>query len=116
MVAVSALCADTDERAHWLAQPSMVSYVRRRRGERGSLPTPEEAAEYNFTPFEKEAVRSWMATHIVGGPDTVRRRLDELVDVTGADEVMITTMVHDHADRMRSYELIAEICEMAPKI
>src|SRR3954470_14839440 len=45
MVAVSALCADTDERAHWLAQPSMVSYVRRRRGERGSLPTPEEAAE-----------------------------------------------------------------------
>src|SRR3954469_1934175 len=100
MVVVSALCADTDERAHWLAGPSMVSYVRRRRGERGSLPTPEQAAEYNFTPFEKEAVRSWMATHIVGGAETVRRRLDELIDVTAADEVMITTMVHDHADRM----------------
>ena len=107
MVAVSVLCAETDERAHWLAGPSMVSYVRRRRGERGNLPTPEQAAEYNFTPFEKEAVRSWMATHIVGGPDTVRRRLDELVEVTAADEIMVTTMVHDHADRMRSYELLA---------
>src|SRR5207237_10693157 len=50
MVAVSALCADTDERAHWLAGPSMVSYVRRRRGERGRLPTPAEAAESTVTP------------------------------------------------------------------
>jgi luciferase family oxidoreductase group 1 len=107
MVAVSVLCAESDERAEWLAKPSAVSYARRHRGERGPLPSPEEAADYHFTPFEKEAVRSWTGTHVIGGPDTVRARLDELAAATAADELMITTMVHDHADRMRSYELIA---------
>ena len=46
---------------------------------------------------------------IVGGPETVKRRLEELAEETQADELMITTMVYDHADRLRSYELVAEI-------
>jgi len=61
-------------------------------------------------------VRSWMATHIVGGPETVRRRLDELIGVTGANELMITTMTHGHEHRLRSYELVAEAMEIEPRV
>src|SRR5437763_1331304 len=54
MVAVAVICADTDERADWLAGPARLSFLRRRTGRRGPFPTPEEAAEYQYTPFERE--------------------------------------------------------------
>ena len=108
MVAVAAICADTDERADWLAGPSRLSYLRRRTGQRGPFVTPEEAAEYRFTPFEQELVDSWTATYVIGGPAKVRAGLDALAEQTGADELMITTMVHAQEDRLRSYELVAE--------
>jgi luciferase family oxidoreductase group 1 len=113
MVAVSVLCADDDERAERLAKPGAVSFVRRRTGRPGPLPSPEEAADYQFTPFEREAVRSWTSTHIVGGPERVGAGLQELVDRTAADELMITTMVYDHADRLRSYELVSQLAPVA---
>ena len=104
---VPVICADTDERARWLAGPSSLAFVRLRQGRPTQLPTPEEAAEYSFTPFERELLRSWTAPLIVGSPATVRAGLDELAARTGADELMVTTMVHGAADRLRSYELVA---------
>ncbi|THJ37444.1 LLM class flavin-dependent oxidoreductase, partial [Candidatus Frankia alpina] len=47
-------------------------------------------------------------TQFVGGPATVARKLETLRNVTGADEMIIATITHDHADRVRSYELLAE--------
>ena len=49
---------------------------------------------------------------IVGGPETVRAALAELAERTGADELMITTMVHAHPERIRSYELLAKAVEL----
>jgi len=69
------------------------------------VPTPEEAAEYSFTPAEKEFVKAWTASHIVGPPDAVKAGLDELAARTGADELMITG---NAVDRSRSLELVAE--------
>jgi alkanesulfonate monooxygenase SsuD/methylene tetrahydromethanopterin reductase-like flavin-dependent oxidoreductase (luciferase family) len=54
-----------------------------------------------------------VTTHVVGGPARVREQLLGLADRTGADELMITTMVHRHAERLRSYELVAEVMELA---
>src|SRR5262245_9809750 len=107
MLGVSVVCAETDERARWLAGSGALAFVRRRSGRPGRFPSPEEAAEYSFTPAEKELLRSWEATTVIGGPDAVRRQLDELVGATGADELIVTTMVHDPADRLRSYALVA---------
>jgi len=76
------------------------------------LTTPEAAADYHFTPAERELVRHWTAPLIVGDPDTVRDGLWELAERTGADELVITTMVHGHADRLHSYELVAEACAL----
>ena len=78
------------------------------------LPTPEDAAEYVFTPSEHELVRTWTSPLIVGDPDEVRTRLETLARQTGVDELMITTMVHGATDRLRSYELLAEAWNAAP--
>ena len=109
MLGVSVICADTDERAEWLAGPSRLSMLRLRTGRPGPFPTPEEAAERTFTPMEKEVVRSFAGSAIIGSTATVEAKLHELVARTGADELIVTTMVHGHADRLRSYELLADL-------
>ena len=82
---------------------------------RGGRPSshPEAAAEYVFTPTEREIVRTWNAPLIVGDPDEVRDQLEALAIRTGVDEMMITTMVHGADDRLRSYELLAEAWDPA---
>jgi luciferase family oxidoreductase group 1 len=114
MLGVSVMCADTDEDARWLAGPGALAFLRLRSGRPGRYPTPEEAAEHNFTPQEREVVKTWTGSHVVGSPDTVLRQLAELVDRTGADELMITTMTHGPAARLNSYRLVAEAVGLAP--
>ncbi|CAN5743200.1 LLM class flavin-dependent oxidoreductase [soil metagenome] len=109
MVAVSVLCAPTEEEARYLAGSGTLAFLRLRQGRPAPYPSPQEAAEYQFTPFEKETVKSWTAGHIVGDPEQVRTQLADLVARTGADELMVTTMVHGHAERLRSYELLASL-------
>jgi alkanesulfonate monooxygenase SsuD/methylene tetrahydromethanopterin reductase-like flavin-dependent oxidoreductase (luciferase family) len=59
-------------------------------------------------------IKAWTASHVDGSPDKVRRQLAELVDLTGADELMITTMTHGPAARLRSYRLVAEATGLVP--
>ncbi|HET8619111.1 MAG TPA: LLM class flavin-dependent oxidoreductase [Acidimicrobiales bacterium] len=113
MLGVNVVAAETDERARFLAGSGALAFLRLRSGRPGRYPSPEEAAAYRFTPAEKEAVRAWTASQIVGGPDVVRHGLDELVERTGADELMITTLTHDPADRLASYGLVAEAAGLA---
>jgi luciferase family oxidoreductase group 1 len=108
MLGVSVVCAETDEHARWLAGPGVLSFVRLRSGRPGRFPSPEEAAAYQFAPHEQALLQERVSSQIIGGPDTVRAGLAELAERTGADELMIITMVHSHADRVRSYELVAD--------
>jgi luciferase family oxidoreductase group 1 len=109
LIGVAAICAETDERASWLAGPGILSFVRLRAGRPGPFPSPDEAAAHSYTDFERAIAERRQANQVIGSPGRVRRALDDLVAATGADELMITTMVHDHEDRFRSYELIAEL-------
>jgi luciferase family oxidoreductase group 1 len=113
MIGVPVICADTTEHAKWLSGSSALSFVRLRQGRPTQLPTPEEAAEYVFTPTEREIVRGWTAPLVRGDAEHVRVELEALAQRTGADEMMITTMVHNPADRRRSYELLAEAWNLA---
>jgi luciferase family oxidoreductase group 1 len=112
MIGVSVICAESDEQARWLAGPMNLAMVRLRTGRPGPLPTPEEAAAYNFTPMEKELLRSITGSYVVGSPGSVRAELLELAERTGVDELMITTNVGDPDERLRSYELVAQ--QVAP--
>ncbi|HEY6314814.1 MAG TPA: LLM class flavin-dependent oxidoreductase [Streptosporangiaceae bacterium] len=109
MVAAAVVCADTDERARWLAGPGALSFLRLRAGRPGPLPSPEEAAAYPYNELERAFVQDRQATQLIGSPETVRRGLAELLKATAADELMITTMVFDPADRLRSFELLAAL-------
>ena len=114
MLGVSVVCAETDEHARWLAAPSELSFVRSRTGRRGRFPSPEEAAAYEYAPHERVLLDKRVGSQIVGAPVTVREDLMALMKETHADELIITTAVHTHADRVRSYELIANVVEMEP--
>ncbi|HEX5595563.1 MAG TPA: LLM class flavin-dependent oxidoreductase [Micromonosporaceae bacterium] len=108
MVAVNAVCAESDERARWLAGPAGLSFLQLRSGRPQPLASPEEAAAYPYTAVEREFVEARHAGQALGSPETVRRQLGALLERTGADELMLTAMVYDISDRVRSYELIAE--------
>ncbi|WP_252435070.1 LLM class flavin-dependent oxidoreductase [Pseudonocardia humida] len=113
MVAASVLTADTDERARRLALPSALQFLRLRQGDPGQVPTLREAEEYPYTPLERRFVDDRLASQIIGSPRTVLDGVRELVARTAADELMVVTGTHGGADRLRSYELLAEAVSVA---
>jgi luciferase family oxidoreductase group 1 len=108
ILAVAAVAADSDAEAERLASTVDLNFVRRAKGEYLPLASPEEAAAYDCTPIDRERIRQNRARVFVGAAKTILARLMPLVEATRADEVMITTMIYDHAARRRSYELLAE--------
>jgi alkanesulfonate monooxygenase SsuD/methylene tetrahydromethanopterin reductase-like flavin-dependent oxidoreductase (luciferase family) len=71
------------------------------------FPAPEQARAHAWTQADRELVADRVATQFVGTPAQVAGQLEVLRDATGADELIITTITHQHADRVRSYELLA---------
>ena len=114
ILAVAVVCAETDGRARELASSMELAWVRMRSGSPGPLPSPEEAMGYPYTPAERRLAEAYSSMQVVGDPRGVRARIEELAGRTGADEIMVTTNVHDHAERLRSYELLAEAFEISP--
>ena len=86
------------------------AWVRSIRTGEGAIkfPTPDEATAYVWADADRALVADRVATQFTGSPKTVTEKLDTLQRVTGADELHITTITHDHADRVRSYELLAQ--------
>jgi luciferase family oxidoreductase group 1 len=113
-VAVNVICADTDERAHWMAGPSALAFLKLRTGKPEALVRPEEAAEYPYNEIEQTFVEDRWRGQAIGSPETVERQLKDLLARTGANELMLTTMVYDLADRTHSFELVAE--KVAPTL
>jgi luciferase family oxidoreductase group 1 len=113
MVAAAVVCAETDERARWLAGSGALSFLLLRSGRPGPVPSPEEAAAYPYNELERAFIEDRHASNIIGSPETVNRGLAELLTATAADELMITTMVYDPADRLRSFELVADLATAA---
>jgi len=108
ILAVHVVCADTDAEAERLATTVDLNFVRRAKGEYRPLASPEEAAAYPYAPVDRGRIAAGRARVFVGSTATVQERLMPLVEATKADEVMITSMIFDHAARKRSYELMAE--------
>jgi alkanesulfonate monooxygenase SsuD/methylene tetrahydromethanopterin reductase-like flavin-dependent oxidoreductase (luciferase family) len=73
-----------------------------------AFPTPEEARRHEWSDADRALVADRVDTQFVGTPAQVADQLEVLRDATGADELVLTTITHDHADRVRSYQLIAE--------
>jgi luciferase family oxidoreductase group 1 len=108
ILACAVVCADSDAEAERLAATIDLNFVRRRRGEYLPLASPDEAAAYPYSPAERGLIARNRARLFVGAKAKVLDALAAMVAATKADEVMVTTMLYDHAARRRSYELLAE--------
>ncbi len=108
ILGMSVCCAETAERAAYLAATMKLTWLRLRRGQFLALPSPEEALAYPYTPADEAVVQGFLALSIIGDPATVGAEIRKRAAECGADEVMITTNIHDHAARLESYRLIAD--------
>lgn len=109
ILGVAVVCAETDEEADHLATTMDLAWLRIRRGEFRPLPSPEEAKAHLYTEFEREAVNEYRSRTVIGNPKKVRAQIEALASDSGADEVMVVTNLHGHAERLRSYELLARV-------
>jgi luciferase family oxidoreductase group 1 len=107
ILAVAVVAAETDDEAERLASTIDLNWVRRAQGEYLPLASPEDALAYPYTPIDRRRIAANRERLFVGKPSTVRDRLHPLIEATRADELMVTTMIYDHAARRRSYELLA---------
>ncbi|MFE5215673.1 MULTISPECIES: LLM class flavin-dependent oxidoreductase [unclassified Streptomyces] len=108
-VSADVVVADDDATARELAT-GYGPWVRSIRTAEGAIefPTPQEARAHAWTDEDRALVQDRLDTQFVGSPGRVADQLEQLQEATGADELLITTITHDHTDRVRSYELLAE--------
>jgi luciferase family oxidoreductase group 1 len=108
-VSADVVVADDEATARELAAGYGL-WVRSIRSGEGAInfPTPHEARQHGWTDADRELVADRVDTQFVGSPSQVADKLEQLRDATDADEVLVTTITHDHADRVRSYQLLAK--------
>jgi luciferase family oxidoreductase group 1 len=109
MVGVNVVAAETEEAARRLFTTVQQSFTNLVRGSPGKLQPPIDDIEAYWTPAEKHHAARLLKHSVVGSPETVRAELRRFAAETKADELMIVSSLHDHAARVRSYELVAEI-------
>ncbi|MEA2185784.1 MAG: hypothetical protein QOK16_795, partial [Solirubrobacteraceae bacterium] len=117
MVAAGIVVGDDDEDAARRALPGGVAMLRLRQGRPAPIPTVEDAAALlpRLSPAERAAVDEAIARAIVGGPETVHAGLLDLVERTGADELMLTSQVADAGQRAQALERVAQAFELVPQ-
>jgi luciferase family oxidoreductase group 1 len=108
MVGVPAMAAETDERAEFLATSMYLRSLGIVRGDRAALQPPVESMDGLWSPAEQLALAERMALMVVGGPDRVKAGLQEIIDLTQADELVMVSDAYAASDRRRSFDLIAE--------
>ena len=109
MLGFNVFAADTDEEAQLRATSMQQAFVNLRSGRPARLPPPLPGYRDKVGPAERALLDSVLSCATIGAPDTVREGLQSFIDRTGADELMITCQIFDHAARLRSYEIASEV-------
>ena len=109
MLALNAFAADSDEEGRRLFTSLQQAFVNLRRGRPGLLQPPDERFPERLHPHERAMLDELLSSTVVGSPDSVRRGVRDFVERTGADEIMITSQIFDHAARLRSFEIMSEV-------
>ena len=109
MLAINVIAAETDNEAWRLATTQFQSFLRLIRGTPGQMLPPVDSMEGLWTEQEKALVDARLGGSIIGGAATVKNNLEKMLSETNADELMINAMIFDHAARLRSYEIVADV-------
>ena len=105
MLGVNVFAAETDAEGARLFTSLQQAFVNLRRGHPGKLPPPDSSFLDRLHPADRRLLDDMLSCSVVGSPETVRRGLEAFAARTGADELMVASQIHDHAARLRSYEL-----------
>jgi len=108
MCGVTVVAAETDDEARFLFSSLQQSSLNNRIGQPSRVPPPVADFEDKLDPYARAILADALGAAIVGGPETVRLGLDDLISRTGADELMVTANIFDHLKRKRSFEIVAE--------
>ncbi len=111
IVGVPLVAAESDEKAQSLATTPMQRGLNLIRGQNMKLRPPVENMDLLWSVYEKAAVQSRMAVAIVGGAASIRERLERLQEITQADEFIFVSDLYEHEDRLRSYEIAAQVMQ-----
>jgi luciferase family oxidoreductase group 1 len=109
MVAVNVVAASTDEEAAFHFTSIQQRFLGMRRGIRGPLPKPVASMDGLWSDGERQGVQQMLMASAVGGPATVVAQLNHILALTQADELIVAGAVFDHAVRIRSYEILADL-------
>jgi luciferase family oxidoreductase group 1 len=109
MLGVTVVAAESDDEARFLFSSLQQSTLNNRTGRRGRVPPPVEDFEARLDPYARAILDDAQSCAVVGGPETVRRGLDDFIRRTGADELMVTANIFDHSKRKRSFEIVAAV-------
>ncbi|SJM28339.1 LLM class flavin-dependent oxidoreductase [Mesorhizobium delmotii] len=109
MLGLNVFAAPSDAEARLLFTSLQQAFVNLRTGRPGRLPPPVEGYERDLDPMAKTMLGQALSCAVVGAPDTVRQGIEAFVQRTGADELMVTAQIFDHAARVRSFEILADI-------
>jgi len=108
MLGFNAIVADSDEEAELLATSVQQAFVALRTGHPIKLPPPKRGYADDL-PMEARAIlRSVLSASAIGSPETARRQMQEFVDRTRPDELIVTAQIYDHQARLRSYQLLMD--------
>lgn len=109
MICINAVCAKTKEEAEFLATTELQKFFYLYRGEDKLVPKPTENMSALWEDWEERSIRHKTRESIWGTPETVKKRLENLIERTGANEIMINSWIHNPEKRIKSYELISEV-------
>jgi luciferase family oxidoreductase group 1 len=108
IVGVPVVAAETDAEAHRLATSSLQRGLKLIRGEPIFVPPPIASMDGLWSEAERSVVESRLSVAAIGGPETVRRKLAQILHATNADELIFTSDLYDHFLRLRSFEIAAD--------
>ena len=108
MLGYNVIAADTDDEAALLATSLQQAFVNLRTGRPGKLPKPQPGYLENLPAQARAILDGVLSCSAIGSPETVRRELRAFVERTGADELMVTGQIFDHAARLRSFAIAAD--------
>jgi luciferase family oxidoreductase group 1 len=111
-VTVHVLCAETEEQAKRFARSRNLVRLRTIRGQRARVPSVETAELYPYTADELAYMRQFSASYIDGDPQQVKAGLEAIRAAYQTSDIGVVTICYDFADRLRSYELVAEACAL----
>jgi luciferase family oxidoreductase group 1 len=109
MVCIGVCAADTDKEAARLATSTQQQFLALRRGRPGLLPPPVDDIREHASAAELAGLDHTFQYSAIGSPGTVERKVKQVLELTGADELMVASQIHDHAARKHSYEILADL-------